>query len=277
MRGFDYIPGGIGLECLLFPTNWFTRAIRAKNGRARAVMQIEVEHQHGRLLWMLPTINASESENMNIVKNMLSECGRRRLFYIIGSIDEDSPYIDLFKKYGFSHYGWEQVWQYFPQEKNTVELKYSWKKTEAPQLQQINQLHNKILPPKEKTISKDVLNDPPRYCLLLGEEVVGYAYTTVYLDQAVVTPFISHKILHPEKYIFNLLNTYFSNLSFLYIIQRSTQHLSETSLSEKCKKVSSKRQRIVKHLAIRNKDIVAEYNHSANGRKTNIVTPISKQ
>ena len=76
--------------------------------------------------------------------------------------------------------------------------------------------------------------------------------------------------------IFDLINIYSSNHNVLYIIQQSSQHLSTSILLESCKEVSGKRLRMIKHLAIKNKSTIAEYNHASNGRHTDIVTPISK-
>jgi len=42
MRGFQYIPSSIGLECLMFPVNVYTRAIRTNPIHAIAIGQVEV-------------------------------------------------------------------------------------------------------------------------------------------------------------------------------------------------------------------------------------------
>jgi len=239
-------------------------------------MQIEEENKHGQLLWMLPSGDDNQETDRIMIEKMLVECGRRGYTYIMGSIDENSAFIDLFTESGFSILGWEQVWQYQPQENRPAKRSGIWTKTLESDVQQIEQLRCALLSPGEKFIESAKENEMPQFSLMVNGKVAGYAFAAVRLDQVIITPYLSHAVNEPEAFIFQLLDDHYAGFSSQYVIQESKLHLSASVLSEKCKKVSDRRKRIVKHIAIREMDALSAYNHAANGQKTNIVTPISK-
>ena len=111
MRGFSYIPGSIGLECLLFPVNWFTRALRDSHSTASVVCQVEVEHMGAKFLWALDSTKEYQSLSPLLLDHMAVEAGLRNLHYLSAFLSDNEPAYRTFREAGYAPCAWHKVWQ----------------------------------------------------------------------------------------------------------------------------------------------------------------------
>lgn len=276
MRGFAYIPSSIGLECLLFPAKWFTCAMREGSEPSKILAQIDAVHGCGRILWMLPADEDHTSMNNKMLDHLAFESGQRGLFHLTAIFDEYSQYLDTFRESGYTQIGWEQVWQYSWAEVTTDLNIFRWRKTTSTDLHTINLLQNKILFPQEKPIEISVFKIPPQYCLEIDGTIRGYSYVNVGLEKVFLTPYIDQDIQSSKDAMDSLIEKTFSNKLCVYILQRSNQVWLNSYLLERCKNVSEKRLRMVKHLTVRNEEVVAKFNHVPNRQHADIITPTTK-
>ncbi|MCD6576423.1 MAG: hypothetical protein J7K66_00240, partial [Anaerolineaceae bacterium] len=112
MRGFKYIPSSIGLECLMFPINWYTRAIRSNSIHASAIGQVEIEHTGGHILWTLDLSNRENKLSADLLNNLAVEAELRSLHFLSASaLKNEYTYKKLFNA-GYSPFFWQKIWQY---------------------------------------------------------------------------------------------------------------------------------------------------------------------
>jgi len=225
---------------------------------------------------MLQSENADEYAVQRLLEEFSAESGRRGYLYLTAAIDHDADLIKPFEQNGFSPIGWEQAWKY----QNTKPLKHhqemAWKSTSLSDLSAINQLRGQILPSAEKWISPSIFQSPPQFSLFLKGDLCGYAYIQKNNKTIIVTPCLSTTIRSPETATKMLLDDYFSNGFYLYILLKSGYVWSESALLEHYKMASNKRTRMVKHLMVKIKDLESERNRVANGSATDVLSPLSK-
>ena len=276
LHGFTYIPGSIGLECLLFPTKWFTRSLQDDKRRLSVIAQINQDYKGGYFHWILRTEMADEDAIQRLLEEFSAEASQRGYLYLATSIDHDSDIIHQFELNGFTPIGWEQAWQYQNTEPLMCHEKPMWRRTSLSDLSAINQVRSKNLPPAEKWISPSVFQSPPHFSLFIEGELHGYAYVKKNNKTVVIIPFFSTTVRSPEIVTKHLIDVYFSNSLYMYILLRSGYEWSEAALLEHYKMASDRRIRMVKHLAVKIKELESERNRIANGSTSDVLTPLSK-
>jgi len=276
LHGFTYIPVSIGLECLLFPTRWFTLSLQDSKRRLSAVAQLHQDYQGGCFQWMMMTDRVNENTIPRFLETLTTEASQRKYAFLTTSIDQDSDLIDPFILNGFVTIGWEQAWKYQHTDFIKTHDDRDWRLTTPTDNSSINQISNKNLSPAEKSITPSVIQNPPPFSFFIKNELHGYAYIKKNNKTVVVIPFFSPTVLSPALATKQLLDYFYTDNMLLYIILKSGSKWSDSFLLEHYKMASSKRVRMVKHLAIKIKDFESERSRVANGSTTDLLTPLSK-
>ncbi|MCD6356355.1 MAG: hypothetical protein J7L66_03620 [Anaerolineaceae bacterium] len=272
MRGFEYIPSSIGLECLLFPSKWFTRTIHFNNYRTSAIAQVEMEYQGGRLLWALNVPDYGTAGFSFLLNNLAQEAGKRGAHFLTASIEKKNAAFELFMKAGYSYTSWETVFQYQPDKSMPDTLYLKWRKTLPVDLIAINQLQNKLLTAKEKIIVPPLKECAPNYALFSKDILCGYAYATISFNKAYITPFVDPELPDKQLILNMLINKYFRGRNLFYIKKTPSQSWMELTFSVNTGPILPRREIIVKHLAVREKGMLTNFNYSTHNRHTDIIT-----
>jgi len=276
MRGFQYIPSSIGLECLMFPINWYTRVIRANPVRAVAIGQVEIEHTGGRILWALDLSHQEKMLSANLLDNLAVEAGLRGLHFLAAAVSKDEYTYEVLFNAGYSPSAWQKIWQYKTDFQTDNPLGYKWRKARPSDLLSINLLQNKLLSPNERTIVPPANKKPPAFVLFHEETVCGYAYVMTAPDKILITPIIESEIPFTVSVINILVRKFFRHTPVYYLVQTSSQRWIETALADQIVLIQPRHEIMVKHLAVHDKNLASNFNHSRSNRHTDIVTPIIK-
>ena len=276
LHGFSFIPRSIGLECLLFPTRWFTRSAWKDRKTLAAMAQLERTQQHGRFLWMIAPDHSDNHALQLLLDQFCAEAGQRGCLHLTASIDDASPLVEQFKLNGFSPLGWEHVLLYENLDSEHLSEKTGWRKTNAYDIPAINALQNKILSLTEKWTANSIYENPPQYTLEINDELLGFAFVMLNGSIAVITPTYSNLVQSPQKMTKSLIQSHLINVIHAYIFLKSNHPQSTFSLLEHYKIASGTKIRMVKHIAVRNVSEEAERNQITNGQKTDVLTPLSK-
>ncbi len=276
MRGFQYIPSSIGLECLMFPINWYTRVIRMNSIRAVAIGQVEVEHAGGCILWALDLSNQENLLSTDLLDNLAVEAGLRGLHFLKATAPKDEFSYEVLFNAGYSPSGWQKIWQYKVDIQTDNIPGFKWRKVRSSDLLSINLLQNKLLSSCERTITPPANKKPPAFILSHKETVCGYAYVMTSPDKVMITPIIDSEIPLTPSVLKILVDKFFRHISVRYLVQTSSQQWIETALADQITLIQPRHEIMVKHLAVLDKNLVSNFNHSRSNRHIDIVTPIIK-
>lgn len=276
MHRFTYIPVSIGLECLLFPTRWFTLSLQDSKRRLSTIAQLHQDYQGGCFQWMMITDRVNENTIPRFLETLTAVASQRKYSFLTTSIDQDSDLIDPFILNGFVTIGWEQAWKYQHTDFIKTHDDRDWRLTTPTDHSSINQISNKNLSPAEKSITPSVNQNPPPFSFFIKNELHGYAYIKKNNKTVVVIPFFSPTVLSPALATKQLIDFYYTDYICVYILLKSGSEWHDSVLLEHYKMASSKRVRMVKHLAIKIKDYESERSRVANGSTTDLLTPLSK-
>jgi hypothetical protein len=276
MRGFQYIPSSIGLECLMFPINWYTRAIRTNSIHAAAIGQVEIEHTGGRVLWALDLSDEEKMLSANLLNNLAVEAELRGLHFLAASASKDECAYEALFNAGYSPSVWQKIWQYKTDFKTDITPEFKWRKVKPSDLLSITLLQNKLLSSNERTIIPPANKKPPAFILFHEETICGYAYVMTSPDKVMITPIIESEIPLSVSVLKILVCKFFRHIPLYYLVQTSSQRWFETALADQIALIQPRHEIMVKHLAVRDKNRASNFNRSRSNRHTDIVTPIIK-
>jgi len=276
MRGFQYIPSSIGLECLMFPINWYTRVVRSSPVHPVAVGQVEIEHTGGRILWALDLSNQEKMLSADLLDNLAVEAGLRSLHFLTAGASKNEYSYEVLFNAGYSPSFWQKIWQYKIDFQIDDTLGFVWRKVRPSDFLSINLLQNRLLTPNERTIIPPANKKPPAFILFYEETVCGYAYVMTSSDKVMITPIIDSKIPFTGSVLKFLVRNFFHHIPAYYLVQTSSQRWFETVLADQIALIHPRNEIMVKYLAVRDKNLVSNFNHSRSNRHTDIVTPIIK-
>ena len=276
MRGFQYIPSSIGLECLMFPINWYTRVIRSNPVHAVAIGQVEIEHTGGRILWVLDLSNQEKMLSSDLLDNLAIEAGLRGLHFLTAAVSKDKYAYEVLFNAGYSPSTWQKIWQYKTDFQTENIPGFRWRKVRSSDLLSINLLQNKLILLNERAIIPPVNKKPPLFILFYEESVCGYAYVMTAPDKVMITPIIESEIPFAVSGLNILVRKFFHQISACYLVQTSSQRWIETALADQIALIQPRQEIMVKHLAVHEKNLASNFNPSRSNRHTDIVTPIIK-
>jgi len=276
MRGFKYIPSSIGLECLMFPINWYTRAIRANSIHATAIGQVEIEHTGGHILWALDLSNQERNLSADLLDNLAVEAGLRSLHFLTATASKDEYVYETLFNAGYSPSVWQKIWEYKTGFQTDNTPGFRWRKVKSSDLLSINLLQNKLLSPNERYYYPPVNIKPPAFILFHEETVCGFAYVITSPNKVMITPIIEYEVPFATSVLKILVRKFFRHTPVIYLVQTSSQHWIEPALGDKIVLIQPRHEIMVKHLAVRDKIHASNFNHSRSNRHTDIVTPIIK-
>lgn len=276
IRGFQYIPSSVGLEILSFPTNWFTRAIRTNLFHAIAFGQVEIEHAGGRILWIVDLSDLEKSLSADLLDNLAVEAGLRGLHFLTASASKEDYAFKYLSDAGYTPTIWQKIWQCDSDIRAVCPSGFIWKKARPSDLLSINLLQSKLLSHNEKAITPPINKKPPAFILFHDDTLCGYANVMTAQDKVMITPIIDpEKPLYPSV-IKNLIRKFFRRLSTYYLVQTSSQQWIETVMGDQILLIQPRQEIMVKYLAVRDKQLVSDYNRSRSNQHTDIVTPLSR-
>ena len=276
MRGFQYIPSSIGLECLMFPINWYTSVIRTNPVHTVAIGQVEIEHTGGRILWALDLSNQVKMLSADLLDSLAVEAELRGLHFLTAAASKNEhPYEVLFNA-GYSPSFWQKVWQYKIDFQADNTHTFVWRKVRSSDFFSINLLQSKLLSPNERTVIPPANKRPPAFILFYKGTACGYAYVMTSSEKVMITPMIESKIPFIGSVIKILVRKFFRHIPVYYLVQTSSQRWIETVLADQITLFHPRHEIMVKHLAVRDKNLASNFNHSISNRHTDIVTPIIK-
>lgn len=260
----------------MFPINWYTRVIRTNPVHVVAIGQVEIEHTGGRILWALDLSNQEKMLSANLLDNLAMEAGLRGLHFLKASTSKDEYAYEVLFNAGYSPSVWQKIWQYKTDFLTNNTLGYKWRKVKPSDLLSITLLQNKLLSPNERTIIPPASKKPPAFILFLEDMVCGYAYVMTAPDKVMITPVIESEIPFAVSVLNILVRNFFRHTSIYYLVQISSQRWIETALSNQITLIQPRHEIMVKHLAVHDKILASNFNHSRSNRNTDIVTPIIK-
>jgi hypothetical protein len=269
MRGFHYIPSSIGLECLMFPINWYTRVIRSGPVHAVAVGQVEIEHTGGRILWALDLSNQEKMISANLLDNLAMEAGLRGLHFLTATASKNEYAFEVLFNAGYSPSFWQKIWQYKINFQADNTHGFVWRKVRPSDFLSIKLLQNKLLSPNERNIIPPANKKPPAFILFFEETACGYAYVMTSTDKVMITPIIESKTPFIGSVLKILVRKFFQHINVYY-------RWIETALTDQIALIHPRHEIMVKHLAVRDKNLASNFNHARSNRHTDIVTPIIK-
>ena len=276
MRGFQCIPSSIGLECLMFPVNLYTRAIRTNLVNAVAIGQVEIEHTGGRLLWIFDQSNQEKTVFGDILDNLAIEAGLRGLHFLTGTaINEEYAY-EMLSNAGYSPSFWQKIWRYSTNFLTDSAREFEWRKVKSSDVFSIDLLQNRLLSPNEKVITPPATKKPPAFILFHKGTACGYAYAVTSSNKVMITPIIEPKLPFTKSVLNVLVSKFFRHTPVHYLVEISSQRWIETTLANQITVIQPRHEIMVKHLAVRKILPSSSFIHSRNNSHTDVVTPIIK-
>lgn len=276
MRGFQYIPSSMGLEILMFPTNWFTRAIRTNPFQSVAFGQVEIEHAGGRILWVVDLSDQEKAFSADLLDNLTMEAGLRGLHFLTASASKDDYAYEYLTNGGYTPAIWQKIWQYKADFQIDCTSEFTWRKVRHSDLFSINLLQSKLLSHIERAITPSTSKKSPAFILFHDDTVCGYAYVMTAHDKVMITPVIDSEKSLNETIIKNLVCKFFRRSRTYYLVQTSSQPWIETILADQIRIIQPRHEIMAKYLAVHDKQLASNYNRSKSNQHTDIVTPISK-
>jgi len=276
MRGFQYIPSSIGLECLMFPVNVYTRAIRTNPIHAIAIGQVEIENMRGRVLWIFDQSDQEQPLFGNILDNLAIEAGLRRLHFLTGTAIIGEYAYEALSNAGYSPSAWQKIWLYRTTFLSDGVQKLEWRKVKPSDLLTIDLLQNKLLFPNEKTVTPPAAKKPPAFILFYEGAACGYAYAITSSNKVMITPIIKHELPFANSVIDALISKFFRHTPVHYLLQISSQQWIETALASQISLIQPRQEIMVKHLAVREILPSSNFVPSRSNRHTDVVAPIIK-
>ena len=276
MRGFQCIPSSIGLECLMFPVNLYTRAIRTNLIHATAIGQVEIEHTYGRILWIFDQSNQEKTLFGDILDSLAIEAGLRGLHFLAGTAINSGYVYEALSNAGYSPLTWQKIWQHRTNFLTDGVQEFEWRKTKSSDLLSIDLLQNRLLSPNEKIITPPATKKPPAFILFYKGTVCGYAYVVTSPNKIMITPIIEPKLPFIKSVINVLVSKFFNHISVHYLVEISSQRWIETTLTNQITVIQPRYEIMVKHLAVHKTLPSSNFVHSRNNRQTDVITPIIK-
>jgi hypothetical protein len=273
MRGFPFIPGSMGLEILMFPTNCFTRAIRSRFYRPDAIGQVEVERGTGRILWVADFSSNEKPLLPDLLDNLAVEAGLRGIQTLIASTHKENYAFECLLNAGYTPITFKNVWNFQPKSITDGTKKFSWRRAHSYDLYPISLFQNKILSRPEKIITPPVNDIPPGFVLAKNDVVCGYAHVVVNQKQMLITPVIDPGKDPESSALNNLVTEFFGQQRIIYLVQSSSQQWIEKILDDQITLALPRQEIMVKFLAVRDEQRAADYLHSRRNQHTDIVTP----
>lgn len=261
---------------MMFPINWYTCAIRTNPVQAVAIGQVEIEHTGGRILWALDLSDHEKMLSADLLDNLAVEAGLRGLHFLMATASKNKCAYEVLFNAGYSPSAWQKIWHYKTDFQADNTHGFKWRKVRPSDLLSISLLQNKLLSPNERTIVPPANKKHPAFLLSHEETVFGYAYVTTSPDKVMITPIIEPKIPISVSVLEILVRKFFHHIPVYYLVQTSSQHWIETSLSDQIELIQPRHEIMVKHLSLRNKNHALIFNHSRSSRHTDIITPIIK-
>ncbi|MDO9545469.1 MAG: hypothetical protein Q7J07_01810 [Pelolinea sp.] len=275
LRGSNYVPSSVGLECLMLPVNWFTRAIRSNRARLTAVGQVEIEHVGGRILWILNLSNAENVVSSELLDYLAVEAGLRKLRFLTASVAKHTPLFEVFIQSGYNSSGWYKIWRIKDDITNNNSHEFIWRKTRTSDLFSVNLLQNKWLSNDERRTVPPANKKWPGFVLFCNGVLSGYAYVNTSIGKAMITPVLDPQISNVSSAIKSLINQFFIHIPDHYLVLTASQQWVEVPMQDQIELIQPRHEILLKQLAIRDA-VYSSFDLIPNGQHTDIATPISR-
>ena len=260
----------------MFPINWYTSVIRTNPFHTAAIGQVEIEHTGGSTALALDLSNQAKMLSADLLNNLAVEAELRGLHFLTAAASKDELFYEVLFNAGYSPSFWQKIWQYKIDFQADNTPGFVWKKFSSSAFLSINLLQNKLLSPNERTVIPPANKKPPAFILFYEGTACGYAYAMTSPKKVMITPIIESKIPFIESVIRILVRNFFHHIPVYYLVQTSSQRWIETVLADQIALFYPRHEIMVKHLAVRDKNLASNFNHSISNRHTDIVTPIIK-
>ena len=260
----------------MFPINWYTRVIRSNPVHMVAIGQVEIEYTGGRILWAMDLSNQEKNLSADLLDNLAVEAGLRGLHFLTATASKNEYAYEVLFNAGYSPSFWQKIWQYKINFQADNTPGFVWRKVRPSDFLSIKLLQNKLLSPNERTIIPPANKKPPAFILFFEETACGYAYVMTAPDKVMITPVIESEIPFAVSVLKILVCKFFRHIPLYYLVQTSSQRWIETAFTDQIELIQPRQEIMVKHLAVRDKNLASNFNHSIRNRHTDIVTPIIK-
>jgi hypothetical protein len=276
MRGFPFIPGSMGLELLMFPTKWFTRAIRSRFSKPDAIGQIEMESRIGHVLWAADLSGNEKPLLPALFDHLAVEAGLRGIQTLIASTHRDNYTFEILLKAGYSPISFKNIWKYQPKSIIGNTQGFSWRRTRSSDLFPVSLVQNRLLNRQEKIFVASVNDSPPDFVLTKDDNVYGYAHVIANQKQLLITPVIDHGKESAFFVIEILIRDFFGQRQTTYLAQLSSQHWIEFIPEDQITPAVPRQEIMAKFLAVQDQQRAVEHAHVRRNQHTDIITPSIK-
>jgi hypothetical protein len=181
---------------------------------------------------------------------------------------------DAFIRAGYHSSGWYNSWRIKEKSKSANSHKLIWRKTRTTDLFSIGLLQNKLLYAKERRAIPPANKKIPGYVLLHQGVLMGYAYAQTSITNALITPVLDPQISSVVSTINSLVNNFFNHIPIHYLILSASQQWVELAMKGQIELFQTRREIMLKQLAISDASRIFNFNHATSSQHTDIATPI---
>lgn len=255
--------GMLSMLANLNPTRGvYTCVSTSSNGGSPLIGQ--VRHNHGersaRLTFIVPETAFTIPQVQDLLIDLTHFAAGRGAFHLLAEAEETSQSFEHFRRFGFSVYAWQQVWQFTPPSTDRDCGECRWQVASADDEADIHWLYAALVPPLAQAATTPP-NHPPRGLIYRKDEsMVAFVEVINGIHGIFLEPLIHPETEDVSDLISELINHFpAQNGRPVYVAVRSYQSWLEPFIAKTGVNNSPRQALMVKHFTVQQK-VVFENN-----------------
>lgn len=254
--------------------NWFTQSIRSGNFNPRAFGQVEQNHAHAKINWLLACDRDDENLLPKLIDNLSFEAGLHGAKFLTAALDQGSDLFSMLRKAGFCVIGWERFWKLNPPvSPHFVEFSGVWEKPVSSDAHKIHKFRMKHLSPAVRSISASDWNVLPDFVIIEDHSIAAYANVKSFGAKAILFPVMDESINESQAVLLGLTAMLPNYVATAYVAQTNSQAWLEEALHEIAIPATERREQLVKYFTVAEKAPLGLLNHSSESSHADPVSP----
>lgn len=234
----------------------------------------QIRHIQGersaRLTYITPKNAVTLPRVQDLLTSMTTYAASRGAFHLLAEAEENSEIFEHLRRFGFSVYAWQRIWQFTSQSKDQDCGKCRWETASAADEADIHWLYAALVPPLVQAANTPP-GHPPRGLVYRKENnLVGFVEVINGIQGIFLEPLIHPDSEDVSDLIAELINRFPANLSKpVYVAVRSYQSWLEPFVSANAGPDSTRHALMIKHFTVA-QDVAFEHSRLVQASKQNV-------
>jgi hypothetical protein len=247
----------------------YTCVSTSSNGGSPLIGQ--VRHNHGersaRLTFIMPESAFTLPQIQDLLTDLTRFAAGRGAFHLLAEAEENSQTFEQFRRFGFSVYAWQQVWQFTPPSTDRECGQCRWQVASADDEADIHWLYAALVPPLAQAANTPPSHPPRGLIYRKSENMVAFVEVINGIHGIFLEPLIHPETEDVSDLISELINHFPAQSGRpVYVAVRSYQSWLEPFIAKTGMNNSARQALLVKHFTVQQK-VVYETNRLAQQAK----------